>query len=293
MLAPGWVSAIDDGSCELRLALSLASQDVTLRHDGREIASSVRAHWLPLDRTRGVPGEEKELELQPSGWNFASFRAGIQWQPIGDPAEAQALERRSLRLGMSYRHKTNVDLEDDESRLSNIPVTNTAITFALPTRVSFGVRGDLDAFGAAVDLEYAFNGQNDEQILTSDLGLDIPNILEWSNAMTLRTGIEYRFALPRGRLATRLGYTLDDKTANERFPTAFGTPPAPTHVLTAGAGYDGGPWEVNLAYAYRFGSADVGEDDLPDPPECSFCGLAGEYAMDIHGLYVDVSYDFE
>jgi CRISPR-associated protein Csx17 len=50
-LRPAWIAAVNDGSPELRLALALASQDVALRHDGREVITNVRAHWMPLDRS--------------------------------------------------------------------------------------------------------------------------------------------------------------------------------------------------------------------------------------------------
>src|SRR5690606_9626434 len=113
--------------------------------------------------------------------------------------------------------------------------------------------------------------------------VSVPNLFRWSDSFTLRGGLEYRF-LEAQNLAARLGYVFDSTTANKQYPTAFGTPPAPTHVLTAGAGYDGGPWEVNLAYAYRFGSTTVTAADLEGADECRFCGAAGEYAIALNGF---------
>jgi long-subunit fatty acid transport protein len=117
----------------------------------------------------------------------------------------------------------------------------------------------------------------------------------WEDSITLRVGAEYRIPIePERTIAPRLGYVFDAKTSNEMYPTAFGTPPGPTHVFTVGVGYDAGPYEVNLAFAHRRGSATVTQPDIDAAPEmCSFCGNAGEYEIVLNGAYVDFSYDFE
>ncbi|MBI2393744.1 MAG: type I-U CRISPR-associated protein Csx17 [Deltaproteobacteria bacterium] len=51
-LRPAWISAANDGSPELRLAVALASQDVALRTQNGAGWLNVRAHWMPLDRSR-------------------------------------------------------------------------------------------------------------------------------------------------------------------------------------------------------------------------------------------------
>ena len=75
------------------------------------------------------------------------------------------------------------------------------------------------------------------------------------------------------------------------FPTAFGTPPAPTHSLSAGAGIDPGPFEVNIAFVHRFGGTRVEEADLGTG--CAFCGFAGRHEVVMNGLYLDASVDFD
>jgi len=49
-LNSGWLAAADDGSPEIRLALSLAAQATAWTKDGYPI-DAVRRHWLPLDRS--------------------------------------------------------------------------------------------------------------------------------------------------------------------------------------------------------------------------------------------------
>ena len=75
------------------------------------------------------------------------------------------------------------------------------------------------------------------------------------------------------------------------FPSAFSTPPSPTHSLTSGVGYRADDFEVNVAYAHRFGSARVEQDTLAPNTECRFCSRAGDYALSLHGIYLDVSTD--
>jgi len=90
----------------------------------------------------------------------------------------------------------------------------------------------------------------------------------------------------------RLGYAFDGQTVPKAYPTPFGPPPAPTHMVTCGLGYRVGPIETSLAYSYRFGSTTVTERDVEDSGFCAFCGSPGKYQAKIHGIYVDFSYTF-
>jgi hypothetical protein len=180
----------------------------------------------------------------------------------------------------------------------------------LPTKFGIGGRVNLHEFGPhlglAVDAEYGLNSENEGAPLEGNpvptaanpnpSRAKVDNVFEWSNSLTLRTGIEASFwenrPLGEDRIKVRVGYVYDAKTTNEAYPTAFGTPPNATQVLTTGVGYDGGPWEVNLAYAYRFGSLDIKPSDIANPNPCRFCGYPGTYDMRINGFYVDASYGF-
>ena len=90
---------------------------------------------------------------------------------------------------------------------------------------------------------------------------------------------------------------FDGKTTNERYPSAFGTPPGPTHVITAGFGWNLGRWQVNAALARRFGSGEVTAEDVmagagsAERP-CRFCSVAGneDYKIAINGFYIDASF---
>lgn len=246
-----------------------------------QLRLTVGATWritvVRLDREVSSP----ETSLILRGANYRGFRVGAQWEAI----------ERHLRFGFHYRHKTVTDVENIESPVvSGIAVDYAKTSFTLPSRFSFGVDGGSGPYRVALDLEYALNSQNVRSVL--DVGfLTRQNIFGWQNAVTLRVGAEYTVA---ERFPIRIGYVFDATTSNISYPTAFGTPPAPTHVLTAGAGFQKGGLRTNFAVAQRFGSTTVTAEDIAngDLGTCDLCGAPGEYAIRLTGFYVDVSYDF-
>jgi len=44
----------------------------------------------------------------------------------------------------------------------------------------------------------------------------------------------------------RAGYIFDSTVTNKAYPSAFGTPPAPTHTITAGTGYVEETWQARM-----------------------------------------------
>ena len=267
------------------------------------LGAGYRLTYASLTRTRTFSDNPAPFfDFSMTGFNFLGFRAGAQWKAIED----------HLSIGLVYRHKTVTELTNDEGFIPTVftadgsgRATDIHTELTLPSRIGFGVRGDYEHFGAAVDFEYAFNSQNHRSVLGgvvpggagTPAPLEAPNVFDWDDAMTLRVGLEYEHLLGTDGTAIRprLGYVFDARTSTKPYPTAFGTPPAPTHVLTAGAGYDGGPWEVNVAYAYRLGSERVTAADVAsgDQGPCVFCSQPGEYAIALNGFYVDFSYDIE
>ncbi|MCB9557877.1 MAG: hypothetical protein H6707_17325 [Deltaproteobacteria bacterium] len=255
-----------------------------------KIGAGYRLTFVNLVREQVTEGAPAFLDFNMAGWNLASFRVGAQWEAIKD----------HLSLGVSYRHKTVTDITQDKFKALGFDAIDGQANFTLPARLIFGVRGDYGRFGAAVDLEYALNSQNDVTVLSGKLNPNDPptsleNIYDWDNAITLRLGGEYRIPWGKSRrIIPRLGFVYDARTAKKAYPSAFGTPPAPTFVLTAGAGYESGPYRINLAYGYRFGSTTITPEDLQKATKnCQLCGQAGDYSIFLNGIYLDVSYDFE
>ena len=255
-----------------------------------------RVTYVHLSRYQGDPDSSAVpvIDFKMSGENFRGFRAGVQWGALP-----------WLEFGAVFRNAVNTKVTNSHGIALLTEYADISTHFKLPAKLGFGSRADFDAFrvpaSLAVDFEYAFNSQNEGDPLQgtpppdSNAPTAVANVFEWKNSQTLRIGAEYRVlhdaAAALDRVPLRVGYVYDTKTANATYPTAFGTPPGPTQVFTLGSGYNGGAWQANIAYAYRFGSGAVTN---PDTTRCAFCSYAGkdDYRIHLHGMYLDASYKF-
>jgi len=255
-----------------------------------------RITYVHLSRYQGDPdsGSTPNIDFKMSGSNFSGFRAGVQWSALP-----------WLEFGAVFRNTVNTKVTNSHGVALLVEYTDISTHFKLPAKLGFGTRADFDRFrvpaSLAIDFEYAFNSQNKGDPLQgtpapgSDGANSVANVFAWKNSQTLRVGAEYRIlhdqAAHLDRVPLRVGYVFDSQTANATYPTAFGTPPGPTQVFTAGTGYNGGKWQANVAYAYRFGKGAVTN---PDNIACAFCSYAGkdDYTIHLHGMYVDASYKF-
>ena len=255
-----------------------------------------RVTYVHLARFQGDrdPGGMVNHDFKVSGQNFTGFRLGAQWDVLP-----------WLHVGALFRNTVNTKVTNSNGIALTTEYTDISTHFKLPAKLGVGTRVDFDQFNfpgsAAVDFEYDFNSQNKGDALegTPALGSggvpSVSNVFEWRDSQTLRLGGEYRIwhdaRTHLDRVPLRVGYVYDTRTANPRYPTAFGTPPGATHVFTAGTGYNAGTWQANLAYAYRFGHGAVTD---PDTNNCAFCSVAGndDYRIHLSGIYLDASYKF-
>lgn len=244
------------------------------------IGAGYRVTYASFERKLGDVGNPQYLDLALKGANFSGFRIGVQYQPI-----------EPLKLGVVFRNKIVATTKADVApAVLGKPGTDGELDFTLPAKLGFGARVDFGEIGVATDVEWAFQSQNKRPFLKGVRDgdyVEVPNVFDWHNGVTWRVGGEYRL----GKLPTiplRIGYIFDSKVTNERYPSAFGTPPAPTHTLTAGVGYVEEHWQVNLAATRRMGSANV---ESTDNLACAFCGYPGKYKITMTGFYVDASVD--
>jgi long-subunit fatty acid transport protein len=239
-----------------------------------------RFSYVTFARERGEPDQLQYLDLHMKGTGFTGFRLGVQYQPID-----------ALKLGVVFRNRVRVTTKADTAKVLSLDATDAALDFTLPAKLGFGARVDLGRVGVASDVEWAFQSQNKHRPLTGNLMgsyAEVPNVFDWQNGVTWRNGFEYRLG-QQTKVPLRVGYIFDTQVTNRAFPSAFGTPPAPTHTLTAGAGYVRERWQVNAALSRRFGSAHIAESDLGKG--CAFCGYAGDYSLTMTGFYLDASVD--
>lgn len=236
---------------------------------------------VTFDRTQGTPSS-RALDFSLLGWNYTGFRVGAQYSPIED-----------LRLGVVVRNLVTVTAKGDEGDALGGTFNDIELDFNLPLKVGAGARYDFERFGFALDYEFAAQSQNDVVELSGvpegvEERIALENHFMWQDGHTVRGGVEYRQPIRQHTVPLRAGYVFDGQVGNEKYPTPFGTPPAPTHSVTIGSGFRTGSFQANVAGAYRFGSVEVTERET-----CNFCGYPGDYAISLFGAYVDVSYEFD
>jgi long-subunit fatty acid transport protein len=242
-----------------------------------------RVSSLSFQREKGFPDDPRVLNLDMSGWSFSGFRVGAQYHPI--PA---------FGFGVVFRNRIEIEARADEVSVFTRTGTDATLPFILPAKLGGGLEVDLERVRVAFDAEYAFQSQNDRVELEGTLDgerASAPNVFDWKNGVTLRTGVEYRILDGKFRYPLRVGYAFDSAVASRAYPSAFGTPPAPTHIVSAGGGFDAGIWQVNAAVTRRFGSTTIEADELGEG--CAFCAYEGDYALTMTGFYLDASVDFE
>jgi long-subunit fatty acid transport protein len=254
-----------------------------------------RITYVHLNREQVESGQPATLDFTVTGQNFTGFRLGAQYDALP-----------WLQFGAVFRNKVTTKVTNNHGIALGYDYTNISTKFTLPTKFGVGTRADFDAFGLpgalAVDFEYTVNSENKGEPLSGtppasspDAPNAVPNIFKWSDSQTIRLGAEYRIVHSAtehiDRVPLRIGYVFDSKTANSTYPTAFGTPPGPTQIFTLGTGYNGGKWQTNVAYAYRFGHGAVTK---PDTNNCAFCSYAGndDYSIHLSGIYIDGSFKF-
>lgn len=259
-----------------------------------------RVTYVRLNRYSGQPDSSSVpfLDFTLTGQNYTGFRVGAQYDLLP-----------WLQFGAVFRNPTTTKVTNSHGTALRSEFTDVSTKFKLPAKLGFGAHADFEELGLhgalAADFEYTFNGENKGYpLIGTESGMttqtSVSNVFEWSNSETYRFGAEYRVwrnqALQIDRIPIRAGFVHDTKTANAQYPTPFGTPPGATNIVTVGTGYNGGNWQANLAYAYRFGHGAVTAADLnaPGRKPCQFCGTNGkdDYAIHLSGIYVDASYKF-
>jgi len=266
---------------ELSPALSLNLPDDALLPGALAFGVGYRVDALLFERHKGPPGNPVVIDLALSGMSATGLRLGAQWRL-----------NSHWSFGLTYRTRVDVSAEGDAGTALSQVIEDPHATFVLPAKLGVGARLDVDRIGVAVDLEHGFYSGNGQAPLRGSIGGvsgSVSNVFAWRDAQTLRTGLEYRLGETQ-QVPVRAGYVFDGTVSNPRYPSAFGTPPGPTHSLTVGIGYRFTSVQLNAAYAYRFGTAQVDAANLAPSTACRFCSQAGEYALRMHGFYVDASF---
>ena len=255
------------------------------------LGAGYRLTYLMLDRFSGGEGVDPTIDFTLEGTHASGLRLGLQGELIDQPG-------LRLQAGVSYRHQVVMYPKDEQARAIGFPINDVTSRFILPSRLSDGMRAEWGHWAAALDLEYGFNSLNYKSTLsgvaevapgvTQEVALD--NLFGWRDALTYRLGLER--SLTSG-VKLRAGGAYDETTSSKTYPTAFGTPPAPTMLAGVGVGYRLGPWTLDASVAHRRGETEVTAQDLAQAEEpCVFCSNAGDYAISLTGAYMALGYEF-
>lgn len=241
-----------------------------------------RASALFFTREKGLPSDPRVLDLHMNGLNFSGVRVGLQYRPTS-----------YFSVGFVFRNQIRVTARADEVTVFTQTARDAALDFVLPAKIGTGMAFDIEDLRLATDAEYAFQNENNRSQLTGTLNstpASVPNVFAWQDGITLRFGAQYRVHGGALSYPLRIGYVFDSAVTSAQYPSAFGTPPAPTHTLSAGAGLRRDGFELNIAVSQRFGSTTIDPSDLRKG--CAFCSYAGRYAIQMTGLYLDSSVEF-
>lgn len=263
---------------------------------GFKLGAAWRATILQFQRVQHNPDSDVPgmFDMDMLGASYAGYRVGLEWS--NEPFRSKDDPFR-ISAGLVFRSKTETTVEADTSTLVLQKWGKTSMPFVLPAKIGAGVKAAFGSLAAALDVEYGFYSQNDSvgikaeklDAVEGDEPFVLPNYYMWQDAITLRVGVEYTFV---NEMKARVGYVMDGKTGNENYPSAFGTPPVATHSLTAGFGMKPAEFlELNVAYAYRFGSTTVGSAE-EGSEQCLACSKPGEYSIGLHGFYLDAGLRF-
>jgi long-subunit fatty acid transport protein len=253
---------------------------------GLYFGAGYRVTSTTLERVKGNVANPREFNFEVKGINAAGVRAGVQYHPSDN-----------FSVGIVYRHRIDAKLTADNV-YAYTDLVNGETTFILPSKLGVGLSGKMDRLHGALDLEYGFYSQNTASTLSGynpalNKTEQVTNQFQWQNAITARVGLEYSLGA-ESQFPVRVGYVFDGKVGNKMYPTAFGTPPAPSNSFTVGGGYRAEKWQTNLAFAYRFASTEVTPADVVGAAPCASCSKPGpDYTLKLMGFYLDFSYRFD
>src|SRR5262249_36151411 len=117
-----------------------------------------RVSMLEFRRVIGAEANPNRGNVDLNGVDFSGWRAGAQWTPLPKGS-----------FGLVYRHKVVVGADAPSGMLLGQQAADVATSLVVPAKLSGGARFDHGRLGLAADLEYLFNGQNEQMTLSARL----------------------------------------------------------------------------------------------------------------------------
>jgi long-chain fatty acid transport protein len=234
-----------------------------------------------MERMLG-PATLFRLDGEGAGWGA---NAAVHYRTSG-----------SVDLGLSYRSRIKVDVENARAGLIGVPAFNNSVKteITLPDLIEAGLSYKLsDRTTLNADLDYTWWSTYDRLEMKSNTFLVLTGMAtdtvtdekKWKNTWTVRMGGQYQ-AGDQWRL--RAGYVYDQTPVKEaNFET--GTPDADRQGITVGTGYSSGIMTVDASYMYLLFKNRHITDSLVDGPTQV---LNGTYKAQAHLLGINIAYRF-
>jgi len=248
--------------------------------DGLRVGLGYRVTALLFERVMGAEADPVDVNIDLFGMNFAGLRLGAQWQPID-----------ALELGVTYRHKVTVDASADSGTLLGADLVNIDSSMVVPSKLTLGALVHVGKWQLLGELDYIANSQFDSIPISGDLpdqdgDVDVEFRFDWTDSYTAKLGLAYE-VLPGWTL--RQGYALDSTPSNPAFPTTFGSPPADSHWLTLGGGYQAAHWRLDVALMHKLPTShDLREGRIE--ADCRFCASGGRYRSEMSAIMIDFTH---
>lgn len=248
--------------------------------DTLRVGLGYRMTALLFERVMGAADDPVDVNIDLFGFDFTGFRLGVQWQPL--PA---------LELGITYRHRVQLDASADEGALLGAELVDIESTMVVPSKLTMGGRLDTGKLEFMAEFDFIKNSQFDSipirgRLPEQDERVDVEFRFDWRDSFTAKAGVAYEI-MPGFSL--RQGYAFDSAATNAAFPTTFGAPPVDNHWLSAGAGYSARTWRLDVALLYRLpASYDLRASEIEE--DCRFCAAAGRYRSNMTAIYVDYTH---
>jgi len=242
-----------------------------------------RVSWIhgtmkSYDPASLASGTPVYTETNLSGMDFTGFKLGVQANPIA-----------RLKLGMSYRTPVKVDLSGTTKVMAAADLTTLAevdtssqvrnVDKLLAGATYEWIEGKLIT---SLDYELQFYSRSrDITVVSPTSTTTIPQ--RFSNNNIMRLGAQYRI---RPELPLRLGVGFFDNFRDGGYlSAASGGAPAPTYLLSAGAGYLAKSGvEVDLAYTFMLNRGSL------DAAAAAPLGTPGDYSATTHAFSLSVGY---
>ena len=223
------------------------------------------------------------LDGEGSGWGA---NAGIKYKV-----------NEQLNLGLSYRSRVKIEVDDATADVSALGLSNPVQTnITLPDIIQFGASYKTsDKLTLNADLEYTWWSTYDRLVIQSDTILALTvgatntstEEKDWKNTWIARIGGQYRLS---DRWKLRAGYVYDQSPVpSNRFETSV--PDSDRQGVSIGTGYTSGNITIDASYLYlRFNNRTINNSLAGGSSPVA--SLNGTYKSQAHLAGLTVAYKF-